>query len=75
MFWGYSLAYARDAGPFIGNMKNFGMINVLAAPSGSSPVLPEIVFCLYQLLFCACTVSLDACKLPWSELMLIHSSR
>ncbi|OJJ50841.1 hypothetical protein ASPZODRAFT_162748 [Penicilliopsis zonata CBS 506.65] len=56
MFWGYSLAYSRDAGPFIGTLKNFGMINVLAAPSPGSAVLPEIVFCLYQLLFCACTV-------------------
>lgn len=51
MFWGYSLAYSRTAGPFIGDLANFGMRNVLAAPSGGSPVIPEIVFCLYQLLF------------------------
>jgi hypothetical protein len=31
--------------------------NVMAAPSPGSAVLPEIVFCFYQLLFCACTVS------------------
>ncbi|KAG9770448.1 methylammonium permease 3, partial [Aureobasidium melanogenum] len=56
MFWGYSLAYSRTAGPFIGDMANFGMQHVTAAPSPGSPYLPEIVFCLYQLLFCICTV-------------------
>jgi Amt family ammonium transporter len=57
MFWGYSLAYARDASPFIGTLKNFGLKDVMAAPSPGSDDLPEIVFCFYQLLFCACTVS------------------
>ena len=56
MFWGYSLAYSRTAGPFIGDMANFGMRNVVAAPSPGSSYLPEIVFCFYQLLFCICTV-------------------
>lgn len=56
MFWGYSLAFSRKAGPFIGALDAFGMQNVLVAPSPSSDVLPEIVYCLYQLLFCACTV-------------------
>jgi ammonium transporter, Amt family len=32
-------------------MANFGMKNVMAAPSPGSAVIPEIVFCLYQLLF------------------------
>ncbi|RFU29790.1 hypothetical protein B7463_g6532, partial [Scytalidium lignicola] len=58
MFWGYTLAYSRTAGPFIGDMANFGMKNVMAAPSVGSPFIPEIVFCLYQLLFCACTVQI-----------------
>jgi len=26
MFWGYSLAYSRTAGPFIGDMANFGLV-------------------------------------------------
>jgi Amt family ammonium transporter len=56
IFWGYSLAYARDASPFIGTLKNFGLKGVMAAPSPGSADLPEIVFCFYQLLFCACTV-------------------
>jgi Amt family ammonium transporter len=58
MFWGYTLAYSRTAGPFIGDMASFGMKNVMAAPSPGSAVIPEIVFCLYQLLFCACTVQI-----------------
>ena len=58
MFWGYSLAYSRTASPFIGNMDNFGLKNVMSAPSPGSVLLPEIVFCLYQMLFCACTVQL-----------------
>ncbi|CAG7917481.1 unnamed protein product [Penicillium olsonii] len=56
IFWGYSLTYSRDASPFIGTLKNFGLRNVMAAPSPGSGNLPEIVFCFYQLLFCACTV-------------------
>lgn len=58
MFWGFSLAYSRTAGPFIGDLANFGMRNVSAAPSVGSPYIPDIVFCLYQLLFCACTVQI-----------------
>jgi hypothetical protein len=58
MFWGYSLAYSRTASPFIGDMANFGLKNVMSAPSPGSALLPEIVFCLYQMLFCVCTVML-----------------
>lgn len=39
-------------------MANFGMMEVQAAPSPGSVLIPEIVFCLYQLLFCAVTVQL-----------------
>ena len=53
-FWGFSLAYSRTASPFIGDLKNFGMINVTSAPSVGSPYIPDIVFGFYQLLFAAC---------------------
>ncbi|KAG8628338.1 hypothetical protein KVT40_004211 [Elsinoe batatas] len=56
IFWGFSLAFSRTANPFIGDLANFGMRNVRAAPSVGSAVLPDIVFCFYQLMFCACTV-------------------
>ncbi|KAF2834416.1 ammonium transporter [Patellaria atrata CBS 101060] len=58
MFWGYSLAYSRTASSFIGNLENFGLRNVGVAPSPGSTLQPEILFCFYQLLFCACTVQL-----------------
>ncbi|KAK8104593.1 uncharacterized protein PG998_011626 [Apiospora kogelbergensis] len=58
MFWGYSLAYSRTAGPFVGDLANFGLRHVMAAPSPGNPAIPEIVFCFYQLLFCACTVQI-----------------
>lgn len=61
MFWGYSLAYSQDGGPYIGTLKNFGLMNVMVAPSSGSAVLPEVVFCYFQLLFCACTVSSASC--------------
>jgi Amt family ammonium transporter len=58
MFWGYSLAYSRTSSAFIGNMANFGLRNVSAAPSPGNADIPEIVFCFYQLLFCAVTVQI-----------------
>lgn len=58
MFWGFSLAYSRTAGPFIGDLAHFGLRNVVAAPSIGNATIPDIVFCLYQLLFCACTVQI-----------------
>ncbi|KAF2459219.1 ammonium transporter MepA [Lineolata rhizophorae] len=58
MFWGYSLAYSRTANAFIGDLANFGLKDVGVAPSPGSSYVPEIVFCLYQLLFCACTVQI-----------------
>lgn len=51
LFWGYSLAYSRTAGPFIGDFGNFVMKDVVGAPSVGSAVIPDIVFCLYQMLF------------------------
>ncbi|KAL3473057.1 ammonium transporter AmtB-like domain-containing protein [Aspergillus californicus] len=56
IFWGYSLTYSRDGGPYIGTLKNFGLMDVVAAPSPGSAVLPEILFCMFQLLFGSCTV-------------------
>ncbi|KAK5651381.1 hypothetical protein OQA88_12538 [Cercophora sp. LCS_1] len=58
MFWGYSLAYSPSAGPFIGNLEHFVMRGVMSAPSIGSSALPSILFCFYQLLFCACTVQI-----------------
>jgi len=51
MFWGFSLTFSRTSNSFIGNMDNFGLRGVMAAPSTGSVLIPDIVFCLYQMLF------------------------
>jgi len=54
-FWGYSLAFSDTASPYIGNLKFFGLRNVLDQPSIASPRVPAIVFCVFQLMFAAIT--------------------
>ncbi|KZW02394.1 ammonium transporter [Exidia glandulosa HHB12029] len=59
-FWGYSLSFSDSAGPFIGNLKNFGLMNVLEEPSVGSSRIPSVVYCVYQLMFAAITPMLAA---------------
>lgn len=48
-FWGYSLAFSQTAtNGFIGNLKHFGFMNVLGAPSPGSPLVPELLYGFYQ---------------------------
>ena len=54
-FWGYSLAFSHTAGKFIGDLQNFGFMNVLAAPSVGSPRIPDLLFAVYQGMFAAIT--------------------
>lgn len=54
-FWGYSLAFSSTGGKFIGNLANFGMMNVLDAPSPGSAKIPALVYALYQSMFAAAT--------------------
>lgn len=37
MFWGYSLAFSRDGGPFIGTLQNFLMWDVCLNPCYFQP--------------------------------------
>lgn len=57
-FWGYSLTFSHTAGPFIGDLANFGFRNVLARPSVGSARLPDLLFAVYQGMFSAITVAL-----------------
>ncbi|KAH8652042.1 ammonium transporter AmtB-like domain-containing protein [Xylariales sp. PMI_506] len=58
-FWGYSLAFSHTStNPFIGDLSNFGLKDVLAAPSVGSSKIPDILFCLYQGMFAAITPAL-----------------
>lgn len=57
-FWGFSLAFSHTAGPYVGNLQNFGLKDVLAAPSVGSPRIPDLLFCVNQGMFAAITVAL-----------------
>ncbi|KAF1841161.1 ammonium transporter-like protein [Cucurbitaria berberidis CBS 394.84] len=57
-FWGYSLAFSHKAGKYIGALDNFGLKDVLGAPSVGSARIPDLMFCLYQGMFAAITVAL-----------------
>ncbi|KAF1826456.1 ammonium transporter 1 [Dissoconium aciculare CBS 342.82] len=57
-FWGYSLAFSHSSGRFIGNLENFGYMNVLARPSIASNSIPDIMYAVYQGMFAAITVAL-----------------
>jgi Amt family ammonium transporter len=58
-FWGYSLAFSSTAtNGFIGNLSHIGLRNVLNAPSPGSPLIPELLYSVYQLQFCAVTVAI-----------------
>ncbi|KAF2863013.1 ammonium transporter 2 [Piedraia hortae CBS 480.64] len=55
-FWGYSLAFSPYAtNGFIGDLRKFGLMKTLAAPSPGSPLIPDLLFAFYQLQFCAVT--------------------
>jgi ammonium transporter, Amt family len=48
-FWGYSLAFSNYAtNGFIGDLKKFGLMNTLAAPSPGSPLIPDLLYAFYQ---------------------------
>ncbi|OAA68734.1 ammonium transporter [Niveomyces insectorum RCEF 264] len=57
-FWGYSLTFSHTAGPFIGDLANFGFRDVLARPSVGSARIPDLLFAVYQGMFSAITVAL-----------------
>ncbi|BGP26862.1 ammonium transmembrane transporter [Rhodotorula toruloides] len=54
-FWGYSLAFSETGSKFIGNLRHFGLMNVLDAPSQGSSKIPALLFAFYQSMFAALT--------------------
>lgn len=57
-FWGYSLVFTETSNsPFLGNLSNFCLKNVLGAPAVVTTV-PGILFCLFQGMFAAVTAIL-----------------
>jgi len=47
---GYSLSFSQSATPFIGNFKNAFLIGVYDGEYGEAYKIPELVFCLYQVI-------------------------
>ncbi|SPO32120.1 probable high affinity ammonium transporter [Ustilago trichophora] len=60
-FWGFSLAFSQSANnPFIGNLDNFGLMGVDINPSTGGTVVPQLLYCIYQMMF-ACITPVIAC--------------
>ncbi|RDA89744.1 hypothetical protein CP533_1061 [Ophiocordyceps camponoti-saundersi (nom. inval.)] len=58
-FWGFSLAFGQASGnPFIGDLGFFGLRGVLARPSPGSPLIPALLYSLFQMMFCGVTAAL-----------------
>ncbi|KAF9458740.1 ammonium transporter [Collybia nuda] len=58
-FWGYTLAFSPTAtNGFIGNLKHFGLMNVMAQPSPGSPLIPELVYSFFQMEFACVTAAI-----------------
>ncbi|PVG03017.1 putative ammonium transporter [Serendipita vermifera] len=57
--WGYSLAFSPTAtNGFIGNLDFGGHKNALEAPSPGSPLIPTMLYSLFQMEFCCVTVAI-----------------
>ncbi|PWZ01689.1 putative high affinity ammonium transporter [Testicularia cyperi] len=60
-FWGFSLSFSTGTdNPFIGNLDNFGLINVDIGPSTGGVVVPQLLYCIFQMMF-ACITVVIAC--------------
>lgn len=58
-FWGYSLGFSTTAtNGFIGNLRNFGLMKVLAEPSPGSPLIPDILYAFFQMEFACVTAGI-----------------
>lgn len=58
IMFGYSLAFGPDVGGIIGNLQNFGLNNVGLTPGPYSPLIPGLLFMIFQLTFAAVTIAL-----------------
>lgn len=58
-FWGYSLAFSStSSNSFIGNLGSIGLRDVLGSPSQGSPLVPELLYSFYQMMFCGVTAAI-----------------
>ncbi|KAL4402962.1 ammonium transmembrane transporter [Malassezia pachydermatis] len=54
-FWGFSLSFSEGASRFIGDLKHFGLMHVDMQVSMGGDKLPQLVYCIYQMMFAALT--------------------
>ena len=55
---GYSLAFGPDVGGFIGNLQYLGLNNVGMEPGPYSPVIPGLLYMVFQLVFATVTMAI-----------------
>lgn len=76
-FWGYSLAFSpTQTNGFIGDLRHFGLMNTLGAPSPGSPLIPELLYSFYQVLILSLTTlyiiaDMVRCNLPRRQPLLL----
>jgi len=55
---GYSFAFGSDVNGFIGNLEYMGLNNVTMEPGAFSPIVPGLLFMVFQLVFAAVTMAI-----------------
>jgi Amt family ammonium transporter len=58
VLFGYSLAFGADVGGFIGNFQYVGLNNVGMEPGPFSPVIPGLLYMVFQLVFATVTMAI-----------------
>ncbi|MDD1694246.1 MAG: ammonium transporter [Methanoregula sp.] len=58
VLFGYSLAFGTDIGGFIGNLQYLGLNNVGMEPGPYSPVIPGLLYMVFQLVFATVTMAI-----------------
>jgi len=58
VLFGYSLAFGSDVGGFIGNLQYVGLDNVGMEPGPYSPVVPGLLYMVFQLVFATVTMAI-----------------
>ncbi|KAF8157228.1 ammonium transporter [Crassisporium funariophilum] len=56
--WGFSLTFSETGSPFIGNMKYFGLMNILTQPPRETKHIPMLLYCVYEMMFAAITAAI-----------------
>ncbi len=58
VLFGYSLSFGDDAGGVVGNFKFLGLSNVSITNSSRGLVIPDLLFCAFQMMFALITPAL-----------------